>query len=165
MEPHCHLLATARHCGRSRGLNFVHSLRTQLQKPEKARSLGFWGGGELGERDGVCVGGCLEPRNRRCREHSTHKRELFPPPLYRQQTEQTNERALVENLNWGWTVVNSLRPNSRQFADPAFMARPRCPVFEVPSVCNNRVVSPAWRAGWGRGTHLHPQRPASPFTR
>lgn len=122
------------------GLNFLSSLRRAgYHFPSKRR--------------GPSPGVCTEPRNHR--EGSAHKKELFHSPVYRQQTEPTNERALVENLNWGWTVVNPLRAEFRQFADPAFMAHPHCPFFEVSSVCNNRG-RPNLAAGWGVGVAGRP---------
>lgn len=78
---------------------------------------------------GLSPRGLHGARNLRCREGSAHKSELFPQPLYRRQTEQTNERALVENLNWGWTVVNSLRAEFQTVRRPGLYGTPLLPIL------------------------------------
>lgn len=68
------------------GLNFVRSRVRPGASLAKAR-------------EGRVPGGSAWSPDLRWGKSSAHKRELFPQPHYRQQTEQTNERALVENLN------------------------------------------------------------------
>lgn len=103
-------------------LNFVGTAagRAPHSRSPRGRVPGVGGAGR---------GGSAWVRNLRCREGSAHKRELFPQPLYRRQTEQTNERALVENLNWGWTVVNSLRAEFQTVRRPGLYGAPCVPIL------------------------------------
>lgn len=73
----------------------------------------------------MCVRGA---RNLRCRERGAHKRAVSAAALS-VQTEQTNERALVENLNWGWTVVNSLRAEFQTVRRPGLYGTPLLPIL------------------------------------
>lgn len=101
------------------------------------------------------MGGLCGARILRCGEGSAHKRGLFPQPHYRLQTEQTNERALVENLNWGWTVVNSLRggiPDSLQ-TRPLWHSLTAHSLKFLLSATTEGVST--WRRGGGGGVKGH----------
>ena len=114
----------------SPGLNFVSSRRgsgVPLSKPGK----------------GPSPGGLHGARNLHCREGSAHKNKSFFRSWFigGRQSQQmkfmpgssildyTTERALVENLNWGWTVVNPLRAEFQTVRRPGLYGTPSLPIL------------------------------------
>lgn len=96
-------------------------------------------------------------------ERAVPIKKLFPQPLYRLQTEQTNERALVENLNWGWTVVKSLRAEFQTVRRPGLYGTPLTAHSLKFLLSATTEGVPTWRRGGGWGCEGKPHPPAPWF--